>query len=429
MPEPLSEEELLKQMETLSPTAKKTALDVLLTEQEVVERIGTLSPLAKQTALKSHLTEEEVLDLLDTLSSTAKKTTLDVLLTEQEVVERMGALSPLAKQTALKTQLTDQEILDLMDILSPPAKKAALRTLTDSQGFDTTQFSMKKEDHVKSLSLPDGTRSKTPKLPVFSGEKKKDSSFARWQYNVKVLQNGPYDEYSILDAITQSLKSPAADIVMSMGHRVSVNDILRKLGTHYGCVLSVEALTEKLYQLKQGTEDLSSWAHQIEEVIFQLEEKKGINHREVEGKVKGRFWCGLKDSRIKEATRAAYDTISFDELLVMCRTLEEEYGIQKTASVQQQTSVEKKIDRLLGSFEKLEARVKSLEKTPTNAHSTPSTPRGSSHPTGERRKAFCTKCKAEGHLFYGCRKNNPNVVCERCHKQGHLKNCCRVHLN
>ncbi len=365
---------------------------------------------------------------METLSPSAKKTALGVMLTEEEVLDCVGTLTPVAKQTALKCLLTEQEILDLMDSLSPLAKKAALKTLLEDPNasphdFDTEKYSVKKKDIVMSTSAQDGAQAKAPKLPVFSGEKKKDSSFARWQYHVKVLQNGPYDEYSILDAITQSLKSPAADVVISMGHRVSVIDILRKLGTHYGCVLSVEALTEKLYQLKQGNEDLSSWAHQIEEVVFQLEEKKGISHREVEGKVKGRFWYGLKDSKIKEATRAAYTTMSFDDLLVMCRTLEEEYGSQTTATVQQQTSVEKKIYRLLGSFEQLEARVKSLEIPPKQVHSTPSAP------IGEKRKAFCTKCKTEGHLFFGCRKNNPDVICQRCRKPGHLKNCCRVPLN
>ena len=80
---------------------------------------------------------------------------------------------------------------------------------------------------------------------------------------------------------------------MNMGHRASVSDIMAKLHTRYGSVLSVEALTEKLHALKQGQEDVSAWAFNIEEVVFEIEEKDGMLHSEVEERVRSCFWYGL----------------------------------------------------------------------------------------------------------------------------------------
>ena len=98
-----------------------------------------------------------------------------------------------------------------------------------------------------------------------------------------------------------------------MGHKATVTDIRMKLQTRYGSVLSVEALTEKLYALKQGNEDGSSSAFNIEEIVYQMEEKGGIAHDAVEEKVKLRFWYGLNDSRVKEATRAQHFSLSSDK--------------------------------------------------------------------------------------------------------------------
>ena len=38
------------------------------------------------------------------------------------------------------------------------------------------------------------------------------------------------------------------------------------------------------------------------EVVFQMEDIGGISHYDFPDKVKARFWRGIKDSRIKEAT-------------------------------------------------------------------------------------------------------------------------------
>ena len=287
----------------------------------------------------------------------------------------------------------------------------------------------KKFDSSQDFKQDVGARPKVPKLPTFSGDRRtKDASFARWQYHVKVLQHGPYENYIILNAVNQSLRTPAADLVVNMGADVTVTDILRKFKSRYGSVLSVEALTEKLYALKQEKEDLSAWAFRIEEVVYEIEEKDGIQHSDVPAKVRGRFWYGLQDSKIKEATRASWATMPFDDLLEQCRALEEEYSASAaSAKVQQQTnfSLEGKIDKLIGMFEDVDTRLKKVEACVMYREDVK--PQEPQKPK-EKKPAYCTKCKKEGHLYFGCKKGT-DTKCLRCDQVGHLRNCCRVRLN
>ena len=195
-----------------------------------------------------------------------------------------------------------------------------------------------------------------PRLPTFSGEPK-DSSFTHWQYEVKVLLKGPYDEFTVGGAVHQSLKSPAADSMVNMGPDATIVDVLDNLKTRYGCVLPVEALTKKLYALKQK-EGVTVWAFKLEEVVYQMQERGGVTHNDASDKI------GLKDICIKETTFASWASMPFDELLVLCRTLEEEYGPGSTggiASVHQQTTLESKMDQILKGFQGMDARVKTLE--------------------------------------------------------------------
>ena len=74
----------------------------------------------------------------------------------------------------------------------------------------------------------------------------------------------PYDSYVVLTAVHQNLKSPAADLVVKTGPEVSVEQILHKFRKRYGCVLSVEVLSEKLYSLKHDLENVAACAFPLE---------------------------------------------------------------------------------------------------------------------------------------------------------------------
>ena len=357
--------------------------------------------------------------------------------------------APDIQEQELKTLITDLELQESLSKtyqgLTPAAKLRALQRLmaTAPDGAGDLGFAPVKKEltsdspvdvkpangslNVPKENVPDTVRLKVPRLPVFSGDQRtKDSSFARWQYQVKVLQKGPYDEYSILAAIHQSLRSPAADTLLTVGPEATVEQILGKFRTRYGSVLTVDALTEKLYGLRQGQESITSWAFRVEEVVYQIEEKDGITHDDVPLKVKGRFWNGLQDTRIKEATRSTWMEKSLDELLVLCRTLEEEYG--STVKVHQQSVLEDKLDEVLKSMQSMDSRVKKLEQKLEGRTDVLKSPGPKSEDKSEKKVFRCTKCKKEGHLWFGCKKDS-DIRCRKCDKPGHLQNCCREPLN
>ena len=336
---------------------------------------------------------------------------------EKQLMEMLKAFSPAGKQRTWK------QIMKTEHAAAVPSIKEEV----SSPSHIKTEPTAATTSHLKDVSV----RNKVPKLPIFSGEKKKDSSFARWQFQVKVLKR-VYDEDTILDSIHQSLKSPAADVLVNMGEILSVDAILGKFRTRYGSVLSIDALREKLYSLKQDGEEITKWAFNIEEVVYLLEEKGGVKHEEVENMVKSRFWYGLTDSRIREATRGTYQGMNFDDLLVECRTLEAEYSATPApapAKVHQQTSLESKMDELLKLYKQLNTRMEKVESTPQQKHTASTSPQPSVDTQKEKRPARCTKCKKTGHLYFGCRKDDPEIICRRCKEPGHLANCCRNPLN
>ena len=364
-----------------------------------------------QTALKTTTLEPWILSVVDVDADTLGKM-IDNQAMEDLFVKTFSGLPPVSRQRAMK-QILEVGAGDTLAKMEPDT----LDPLTQKMGL----YPKIEEKEPMTFGNHSDYRHKAPRLPVFSGESK-DSTFARWQYQVKVLQKGPYDQFTLLEAIHTSLRSPAADTILTMGPTASVDDIVHKLRTMYGCVSSEEALTEKLYQLKQEKEGITSWAFRVEEAVFLLEDKGGINHSDVPSKVKGRFWYGLADIHIKDATRSSYQQMNFDDLLVMCRTLEEEYGPTATsklsAKIHQQTPspVEDKLDKILKHMESLDVRVKALETAVRNPVK--------KNEEQKPKVVKCTKCHQEGHLWYGCKKGT-DIVCNKCHKTGHLQNCCK----
>ena len=142
-----------------------------------------------------------------------------------------------------------------------------------------------------------------PKLSSFSGEKGKDTTFARWRYDVNCLVASQFSEATILQAIRKSVKTPAADIVRHLGEMATVEEILTKLHSMYGSVLSGESVLQKFYsEPQEATESCAKWAARIEELCFLAIEKKAIDSSAMAEMLKSRFCKGLRDDRIKNAT-------------------------------------------------------------------------------------------------------------------------------
>lgn len=275
-----------------------------------------------------------------------------------------------------------------------------------------------------------------PKLSFFSGDKGKDTSYARWQYDVNCLEAGGYEELSILQAIRRSLKSPAADVVRHLGPSASVDDILTKLHSMYGTVLSGESILQKFYSEPQtSTESCAQWAARVEELCYCALEKKAIEASTIPDMLRSRFWRGLRDERLKNATRHIWSSLPLNELLERVREAEEEYGSVIPVPAQSQQSSESELDKMVKMMEKMNHRLDAMERRSTNqvpirqaatenqVNTAPQTAQ-----TGNNfanRPAKCTQCGQAGHLHYGCRQGL-NIECNKCHNIGHIARGCRT---
>lgn len=286
-----------------------------------------------------------------------------------------------------------------------------------------------------------------PRLPIFSGERNKDSSYGRWKYEVRCLfNNRAYPEQAIMMTVRQSLKGAAADVVTRMGENVSAEDILVKFESIYGTVMAGETILERFYSAKQGVEeDCASWSCRLEELAYQALEKEAIAQDEISTMMRSRFWSGLRDSRLKDALRQKKTSIPIEELVKEARGLEEEFGLTKQVKeikpkIHQQQTEEPK-DKMMNQLQEIMNRLLKLEenissngnKSHTLQNSQPEVrvqqpSRGHQGYQRQTRRITCYSCNKEGHVSQGCRQGT-NIECFTCKETGHVSRGCRKHLN
>ena len=282
-----------------------------------------------------------------------------------------------------------------------------------------------------------------PKVSVFSGTSGKDSSFGRWKYEVEGLTRmGTYEAQVILHSVRKSLRSPAADIITHVDQGASVEELVAKLESIYGTVLSGPALLHRFYsEVQKDKETCAEWACRLEDIGFQAQEKKMLTGNALKDILKTQFWSGLQDHRIKEALRHQQSGSTFQHLVVEARELEEEYNEdsaaykdQVKAKLRAQQAKPSELEILTELVKKMDMRMTQMEQFQRQSLGTPvqrtSMPSPSYPPTGS---GGCRKCEQHTHSEFGCRAGT-SVDCYNCGQGGHVSRSCRVvaqapHLN
>ena len=259
-------------------------------------------------------------------------------------------------------------------------------------------------------------------MSTFSGSGK-DCSFGRWKHEARCLEaDDRYSPSTVLEAVRKSLKTPAADALPRLGVNPTLDQVIKKLESTYGSVLSGEVLLERFYSSKQtADENCAKWSNRIEDLVYQALDKKALSEEAVPGTLRQRFWSGLHESSIKDALRHRYQTLTFEEVITEARVIEEEKTDDpqkdkekgKVKSHQVTESADSKMDVVIKKLQQMEADIQELKKE-------------KSKPSESQSKGpvKCTKCSLEGHFFWGCRKDQ-DVECHRCGAKGHLGRACR----
>jgi len=234
-----------------------------------------------------------------------------------------------------------------------------------------------------------------PRISLYSGENQKgDVSFEIWQSEVISLRNAGYSEASILCAIRKSLKSRAADLVLSMGFQVNIDQVLNKFQRVFGTVSTPEVLLEQYYSSRQlTTESVASWACRLEDILRKLQDRGyPIAHQAV-SMLRSKFWSGLGDINIRNAVRHFYDNhASYDDLLVAARRAEQEISTVTAITANQVTTDQSPYQKLLAEIAKINKRMDEMTQQ--------------SHRSLGKFQGKCFRCKGIGHKKADC----PNVT-------------------
>lgn len=249
-----------------------------------------------------------------------------------------------------------------------------------------------------------------PRIPIFSGEEKSEVSFEVWKYEVKcIIREGNYSDTILLQSIRGSLKGKARGLLLSVSEDATPLQVIDKLEGVYGNVFSSEALLQQFYsECQQPKQSVAEYGMRLENLIQSAVEKGHISVHAKNEMLRSKFWSGLRDPLLKNASRYKYDTISdFDQLRKEIRAIELDLSNYANTEVEskaqqhvQNTNVQSdKLDELLKSMKDLNKRMCSVEdelkKTKENSQNNKSSNQG--HFRGNNRGRW-----------YGNRNNNRN---------------------
>lgn len=297
-----------------------------------------------------------------------------------------------------------------------------------------------------------------PKLPSFSGKTEVNSTpFEVWRYDVEcIMREQVHSPEVINESIRRSLKGEAAKVLVRLGPNASPQEVLNKLDGLYSKVATESTLLTQFYAAQQkDNEDVTSWCCRLEELIDGVERKGLISRGTKEEMLRSKFWTGLRDEKLKSATRFKYDTLKdYEELVISIRRVEQELMPErvkaKTQAVQRtkedssgmKTPENTKTQEVLMGFDKrlqkIEESIKEMKQNASNHSQSRDNRwklRGRGRGQGREQRTSRDKDGARGREHTttenrgGADAKGSDIVCYRCGQSGHIALGCRVRLD
>ena len=292
------------------------------------------------------------------------------------------------------------------------------------EGPVTPRSTSEHHTSLHSHLLSDESQLYNIKIPVFSGDGgKNEITYTQWKYEVRCLIATGRPDQAILLAMRRSVRGTAAEVMRYLGETATVTAVLQKYDVIFGNVLSTEQMFEQFYSAKQKLEEtIAGWGCRLEELLSQLREKGALTSDSTRDMLRSKFWMGLQDDHIKNATRHHFDSgATYEELFRAMRTLEMERAstpdpVKKkstTAHVVQQSTTSSdelasKLDQVLKMCQNTDRDLKSvsqkiaaLEKKQSTS-SQPTQPRQTKPAPTPKRSVLCDRCGRFGHEVSKC---------------------------
>ena len=207
-----------------------------------------------------------------------------------------------------------------------------------------------------------------PNLPNFSGElpvPKGEVRFEVWKFEIScLLKDGLHPETAVTQGARKSLRGEAASILMnSLGHKATVTEILDKFKGIYGTVETGEELLQQFYNATQSPgESIASWGCRLEDLLNKAVVAKKFSTSTKNEMLHSKFWMGLHDPALKNASRYKYETVDqFDELRKEVRKLEQEFVVATYSRKGTRALQHMQVSDLGTQLEQLSSRLESME--------------------------------------------------------------------
>jgi hypothetical protein len=339
----------------------------------------------------------------------------------------------LREVTASKSDVSS--LIDQLSSLSLEDRKAVMAAIIGSQ---------RTEEHSPSIPVPGVVHpspptvvqmSGLPKLSLFSGvEGKGEVSFKQWHFEVSTLiEERSHPESFLLQIIRKSLRGRAAELLTTLGARVSVVGILAKFSGLFGEVYSSESLRGEFYTAKQNdAESAASWACRLEELLGKLQScETGLDQSALIQMKRDRFFNGLTSLNLRSALRHHYDLgASYDKLLMAARVAELEQPKDDKLQCQKGKISQISSDPMVTVLNEIKKDMREMKNRLLKLESRKST--GSvAEPSQNRGRSINNNYGHRGESPSTCRPVSRDIVgkfsgkCFKCNKYaGHMARSC-----
>ena len=158
-----------------------------------------------------------------------------------------------------------------------------------------------------------------------------------WNFEVKCLKSNEYlSEHLLLQAMRNSLRGVARDMLIPLAENASVDDILQKLDGFFGNVATTQTLMQSFYSdCQKEDESIVAFGSRLEHTLSRAIESGHIDSIAKDAMLCSKFWTGLKSQTLNNSTRYLYSNVSdFQTLLKEIRKVDMENSSTKTTKKQ-----------------------------------------------------------------------------------------------
>ena len=222
------------------------------------------------------------------------------------------------------------------------------------------------DDDTKAQSSSSHSYQPLPKLPIFSGEDR-HTSFENWDFEIQCLEAEGTNKVKIIAAIRRSLQGQAILTLRTLGiaNVKDLQKIREKFKAVYGSTLSSQTVMSNFFQIKQKDgETAGSFAMRLENCLAQAVELKRVEEDDKEPMLKEAFKAGL-NTQLKMGVDYLFSCKdkSFDQLVVLVKTKEEELGLDhKKGKINSASAVQnEQIEQLTATVAQLKTELQNLK--------------------------------------------------------------------